>query len=207
MPDVNSETRKLSLLLGPATAQDRQELIEKVRSLDEPLCLHAELVSNAVEQVARTLGLARDDRSALIDAAWLHDIGKLTVSTAILDKPGPLDGDEWTEMQQHPVRGADFLALAPAFTLVAPMVRHHHERFDGSGYPLGLAGANIPLGSRIISVVDAYDAMTTERPYRRAMKLTAALEEIQRCAGTQFDPQIVTAFNSIAPLLRKGSNG
>ena len=110
------------------------------------------------------------------------------------------------EMRKHPARGADFLSSAATFQHVAELVRHHHERFDGGGYPAGLAGVGIPLGSRVICVVDAYDAMTTERPYCHAMSPEVALDEVRRCSGTQFDPEIVMAFVSIFPP-KKGSMG
>lgn len=195
----------LNTIFGSAAAYDRSALIDRVRVWNEPLCTHAELVARAVECIADRLDLAEDDRVVLVDAAWLHDIGKLTISRKILDKPTALDPSEWSEMQQHAARGAAYLALMPPSGRVAELVRHHHERFDGGGYPNGLAGDAIPRGSRIICVVDAYDAMTSDRPYRRAMPPEAAVDEVRRCAGTQFDPEIVTAFISIVPLMQKGS--
>jgi HD-GYP domain-containing protein (c-di-GMP phosphodiesterase class II) len=195
------------MLIGPLDGQDRPALIEKIRRLDESLCAHAALVARAVGKLADKLELPSSLRATLIDASWLHDIGKLTIAQEILTKPGPLDDDQWTEMRKHPVRGADFLASAASFEHVSELVRHHHERFDGGGYPAKLVGAGIPLGSRIICVVDAFDAMTTERPYHRAMSPEAALDEIRRCSGTQFDPEIATAFISIFPKLKKGSMG
>lgn len=205
MSAVDLETRNLAALLGPPNGQDRPAIIQKMRTLDETLCMHAELVADSVKLVADRLRLAVHDRAALIDAAWLHDIGKLTISTETLNKPGPLDDDQWTEMRKHPDRGADYLASTASLEPIASLVRHHHERYDGSGYPSGLAGSSIPLGSRIICIVDAYDAMTSERPYRRTMSPAAALDEIRRCAGAQFDSEIVTAFLSIVPALKKGS--
>jgi len=206
MSAVHLETRDLAALVGPLDGQDLPGLIEKIRRLDESICAHAALVADAVGKLADSLKLSSSLRSTLIDASWLHDIGKLTIAQEILTKPGPLDDDQWTEMRKHPARGADFLSSAATFQHVAELVRHHHERFDGGGYPAGLAGVGIPLGSRVICVVDAYDAMTTERPYRHAMSPEVALDEVRRCSGTQFDPEIVTAFVSIFPP-KKGSMG
>ena len=207
MSPVHLETRDLIMLIGPLDGQDRPALIEKIRRLDESICAHAALVADAVGKLADRLELTSSIRSTLIDASWLHDIGKLTIAQEILTKPGPLDDDQWVEMRKHPVRGADFLTSAAPFQHIAELVRRHHERFDGDGYPAGLAGAAIPLGSRVICVVDAFDAMTTERSYRRARSPEAALDEIRRCSGTQFDPEIATAFVSIFPKLKKGSMG
>jgi HD-GYP domain-containing protein (c-di-GMP phosphodiesterase class II) len=207
MSVVRLESRDLATLIGPVKGLDRADLVERIRILDEPLCVHAELVAGAAEQLADKLELAPHVRLALIDASWLHDIGKLTIPRETLTKPGPLDDDQWADMREHPVRGADFLAAAAYFEHVSELVRHHHERFDGGGYPARLAGAGIPLGSRVICVVDAFDAMTTQRPYRPSMPPGAALEEIRRCSGAQFDPEIVAAFVSICPIPKKGAIG
>jgi HD-GYP domain-containing protein (c-di-GMP phosphodiesterase class II) len=206
MSAVHLETRDLAALVGPLDGQDLPGLIEKIWRLDESICAHAALVADAVGKLADSLKLSSSLRSTLIDASWLHDIGKLTIAQEILTKPGSLDDDQWTEMRKHPARGADFLSSAATFQHVAELVRHHHERFDGGGYPAGLAGVGIPLGSRVICVVDAYDAMTTERPYRPAMSPEVALDEVRRCSGTQFDPEIVTTFVSSFPP-KKGSMG
>lgn len=205
MSTAQIQTHGLDALFGSATEYDRATLVEQMRMLDEPLCLHAELVAVAAGFIADRLDLDVEGRAVLINAAWLHDIGKLTISRSVLDKPSTLDAREWTEMQQHAARGADYLASMRPPGRLAEFVRHHHERFDGGGYPFGLAADAIPLGARIICLVDAYDAMITERPYRRAMTADAALEEVRRCTGTQFDPALVEIFVSIVPLLQKGS--
>ena len=121
--------------------------------------------------------------------AELHDIGKLAVPDAILNKPGPLDEGEWAFMRRHTLVGERILAAAPALLDVARLVRSSHERYDGSGYPDGLVGESIPLGSRVIAVCDAWDAMTTDRPYRRAMPREDALAELERCAGGAVRPR------------------
>ena len=127
----------------------------------------------------------------------MHDIGKAAIPDTILEKPGPLDPQEWAFVRRHTEIGERILAAAPALIRIAPIVRSTHERLDGNGYPDGLAGEEIPLPARIVSVADAFDAMVTERPYRRALSPGAALAELRRCAGTQFDPDVVEAFAAV----------
>ena len=127
-------------------------------------------------------------------AAEFHDIGKAAIPASILDKPGPLDPAERAFMQRHSLIGERIVAAAPTLEAIAPIVRAAHERPDGGGYPDGLHLDEIPICSRIIAVVDAYDAMTSDRPYRQAIPATAALAELRRHAGTQFDPGVVEAF-------------
>jgi ribonuclease P protein subunit RPR2 len=124
----------------------------------------------------------------------LHDAGKVGVPERILGKPGPLTAAEWRVMRTHPLIGYQIVAGIPFLTNAAEIVRSHHEMFDGSGYPAGLRRDEIPVPARVFSVVDAFDAMTTDRPYRKALPLAHALGELQRMAGTQFDPDVVTAF-------------
>jgi HD-GYP domain-containing protein (c-di-GMP phosphodiesterase class II) len=127
-------------------------------------------------------------------AAELHDIGKITIPEHILAKSGSLDRSEWDLMQQHTIVGERILRSAPALVPIARIVRASHERWDGAGYPDGLAGEAIPLGSRVILACDALHAMTSDRPYRRALPLAEALGELRRHAGTQFDPRVVEAL-------------
>ncbi len=130
-------------------------------------------------------------------AAELHDVGKMAIPDAILNKPGPLEPDEWEFMRAHPVIGERIIGAAPALVPVARLVRSSHERWDGSGYPDGLRGEQIPLGSRVIAVCDAYEAMRSERPYSVAMVPARALEELRSGAGAQFDPEVVAAFERV----------
>jgi putative two-component system response regulator len=128
-------------------------------------------------------------------SATLHDIGKIHISKVILTKPGRLDASEWEEIKKHPIYGADLIQDIPYLAPAVPVIRHHHERWDGRGYPYGLAGEAIPLAARLIAVADAFDAMTfTGRPYARARSLENAYREIQDCSGAQFDPTVVSAF-------------
>jgi HD-GYP domain-containing protein (c-di-GMP phosphodiesterase class II) len=138
--------------------------------------------------------MSDEQRTAVRQAAALHDIGKAAVPDAILNKPGPLSEDEWVFMRRHTVIGERIMQAAPALAAAAPLVRSSHERFDGAGYPDALAGREIPLGASVIAVCDAYDAMVSDRPYRAALTHAEALAELQRCAGTQFDPAVVRAF-------------
>jgi HD-GYP domain-containing protein (c-di-GMP phosphodiesterase class II) len=125
---------------------------------------------------------------------FLHDIGKVGVPEHILCKEGPLTGEEWSVMRNHPVVGAQIIAPITFLTGAVELIRHHHERFDGSGYPDGLRAEQIPLAARIFAVADSFDAMTSDRPYRGAMRVDRALAEIDGGAGTQFDPEVVRVF-------------
>jgi two-component system, cell cycle response regulator len=165
-------------------------LVERNRDLGQ----HNDDVAELVVAVSRELGLEHADIVAARRAAELHDVGKLAIPDAILSKPGRLDEQEWEFMRQHTIVGERIVASATSLSDVAPIVRSSHERWDGGGYPDGLAGETIPLGARIIAVCDAYDAMTTTRPYRKAMSEADAIAELRRCAGHQFDPRVVAAF-------------
>ena len=158
---------------------------------------HLEGVTSLCARVADRLDLPEEKRSQLLQAAALHDIGKAAIPDAILDKPGPLDDEEWAFMRQHTVIGERILGAAPALAGAAHLVRSSHERIDGTGYPDGLAGDEVPIGARIIGVCDAYDAMRSQRAYRRTpISEEGALAELRRCAGTQFDPLVVVAFEA-----------
>ena len=124
----------------------------------------------------------------------LHDVGKLAVPQAILNKPGPLTPDELAEVRAHPEIGARMVALDPSLRSALPAVLYHHERWDGAGYPNGKTGAEIPFDARVLAVADCYDAMTSDRPYRAALPAEQAAEEVDRWAGSQFDPDVAVAF-------------
>ena len=144
--------------------------------------------------LARALGMSASDVQAVETAALLHDIGKLAVPEHILAKPGPLTAEEFQKVRIHPQVGADIIAAVPFPYPVSPLILAHHERWDGRGYPGGLSAEDIPLPARIVAVADVYDSLTNDRPYRQAWPEESALEEIDRSAGTQFDPRVVGAF-------------
>jgi HD-GYP domain-containing protein (c-di-GMP phosphodiesterase class II) len=145
------------------------------------------------------LGLAGEALIHVGRGALLHDVGKIGVPDSILLKPDKLLPQEWIEMKKHPGIGYEILKEIKFLSPAAEIVLTHQERWDGKGYPNGLTGKEIPLGSRIFAVVDTLDAMTSDRPYRKALSFQVALEEINRCSGTQFDPLVVEAFNSLPP--------
>jgi HD-GYP domain-containing protein (c-di-GMP phosphodiesterase class II) len=169
-------------------------LAQAIESRDPYTGGHADRVSALAEVVARRLGWTRSRLGALRLGALLHDVGKLNLDDALLQKPGPLDEREFSEIKRHPLAGArlirSFRSLRPAL----PYILFHHERWDGQGYPTGRSREQIPLGARIVAVVDAFDAMISERPYRPPLSVRGALAEIQRGSGTQFDPDVVRAF-------------
>ena len=165
-------------------------LLERDRYTGE----HSEAVIEMSGSVARTLGCSEVEVQRVRSAALLHDIGKVAIPDEILHKPGPLDDAEWTLMREHPVIGERILRVLPGLGTVARIVRHEHERWDGGGYPDGLSGGEIPLGSRIIIAADTYHAITSDRPYRAARSHSEAIEELTRCAGTQFDPNVTAAL-------------
>jgi diguanylate cyclase (GGDEF)-like protein/putative nucleotidyltransferase with HDIG domain len=163
-----------------------EALLERDRYTGE----HSESVVQLVEAVARGLALSLAETNTVKAAALLHDIGKVAIPDRVLNKPGPLDDEEWQVMREHPVIGERILRAIPGMGGIARILRHEHERFDGSGYPDGLSGGDIPIGARIILACDAYHAMTSDRPYRKAMSHPEALRELAAGAGTQFDPEV-----------------
>ena len=159
-----------------------------------PLALHSRSVASLAGRVCRRLGVDDHQTSVIERAALLHDVGKLAIPRSILDKPGALNEREWTLMRRHPVLGEALLRATSPDPEVELLVRHHHERWDGMGYPDRLVGDEIPLGSRIIAACDAFDAMTSARPYRARRAIAGALAEVAVMAGSQFDPEVATTL-------------
>ena len=164
------------------------------RRFERGTASHSSAVAAWARVVGERLGLGPRDLLELGLGALLHDVGKVRVADRVLSKPGPLDSAEREQVSQHPVWGAELLERVPGLERVATIVRHHHERWDGTGYPEGLRGNRIPVASRIVAVCDAYEAMTSPRPYRAAWPPAAAAYELRAGAGTQFDPALVDCF-------------
>jgi putative nucleotidyltransferase with HDIG domain len=203
--NVREKTAELSRTLRALEASYSQTLWSLVAALDareHETSDHSLRVVRYSLAVARTLGLTPEELPDIGRGALLHDIGKIGVPDAILLKPARLDEDEWRVMRRHPEIGHDILRSIGFLERSSALVLAHQERFDGKGYPRALAGDDIPIGARIFAVADCYDAMTSDRPYRKALGPERAREEIARCAGTQFDPRCADAFLSIpAPAL------
>jgi putative nucleotidyltransferase with HDIG domain len=197
---VREKTAELSRALRELESTYSQTLWSLVAALDareHETGDHSQRVVRYSLAVARRLGLPERDMPDLGRGALLHDIGKIGVPDAILLKPGRLDEAEWVEMRRHPQIGYDILRSISFLESSAEVVLAHQERFDGRGYPRGLAGEQIPIAARVFAIADTYDAMTSDRPYRRALTAEAARAEIQRCAGTQFDRRCAEAFLSM----------
>jgi diguanylate cyclase (GGDEF)-like protein/putative nucleotidyltransferase with HDIG domain len=181
--------------------ESTEVLARAIQAKDEGGNRHVERVQYYASALAQCLELPEPDRQAVEIAALLHDVGKLAVPEHILSKPGPLTTDERKKMQLHAQIGAEIVGAVPFPFPVAPLIRSHHERWDGKGYPTGLRGEQIPLGARILAVVDCFDALTSRRPYRVAMSRDGAIRVMRELAGKAFDPTIVTRFIELLPVL------
>jgi HD-GYP domain-containing protein (c-di-GMP phosphodiesterase class II) len=164
------------------------------------LDVHAEQVAELAAQVAEKLGLPEALALRCRLGGWLHDVGKVAIPDRIMAKPGPLDEDEWAVMRTHPVIGEEIVCGVEAVRDSAAAVRHHHERYDGTGYPDRLAGTAIPIEARVVAAADAYCAMTTDRPYSSARTPQEAAAELRRCSGSQLDPHVVSAILTVLSL-------
>jgi two-component system cell cycle response regulator len=190
--------RRMYIRKGSARASAGQQssdvLLRALAERDSELGVHLGGVAELASATAIRLDVPQEDMEAVWQTALLHDVGKVAIPDEILSKPGPLDESEWAFMKRHTVIGERIISAAPALAVVARLVRSTHERYDGSGYPDALAGKVIPLIARIVAVCDAYEAMVTRRTYRAARETSAAIDELRRCSGTQFDPEVVEAF-------------
>jgi diguanylate cyclase (GGDEF)-like protein len=180
-----------------AARQTRDVLLAALAARHTELGQHLSGVAVAAEQVAEAMHLSSSELHELNYAAELHDVGKVAIPDTILAKPGPLTDEEWELVRRHSLIGERILGVAPSMSTVAKIVRSTHERFDGTGYPDRLVGEATPLVARIIAVCDAYHAMVAPRPYRRSRRHDEAITELQRCAGSQFDPEVVRVFVSL----------
>jgi HD-GYP domain-containing protein (c-di-GMP phosphodiesterase class II) len=155
---------------------------------------HSQRVSEYSVIIAEELGLSQEEIEQVRIGALLHDVGKIGVKEAILQKPGRLTEDEYAEMKAHPVTSGNIMSAVRRFKTMLPALYHHHESYSGKGYPRGLHGEEIPLLARIVAVADTFDAMTSDRPYRKGLPLETAVEEIRKNIGVQFDPRCAEAF-------------
>jgi putative nucleotidyltransferase with HDIG domain len=199
----NGQLREMNTRLEEMVRARTQALLEGLIAAldyrDAETQWHSQRVSLFAQRLARQLGFDEPDLTTIKHGALLHDIGKIGVRDRVLLKPGPLTTDEWTEMKRHPELGWALLQRVDYLRPASSIVLQHQERWDGAGYPAGLRGEEIVAGARIFHVVDTLDAITSDRPYRRARPFEHAVDEITRCAGTQFDPSVVEAFLSVPP--------
>jgi putative two-component system response regulator len=203
---IERNLRKRQLESGRMTVQQNNVLLQSIKALSAAMdakehatAEHCERISWTALLIADSIGLDAGDRITLELAAYMHDIGKIGVSESILMKPGKLDEAEWAQMRLHPDTGSNILSNIQDLSHLAEIIRHHHERVDGSGYPDGLSGEDIPLLARILAVADAFDAMTSDRPYRSAMSDGEAIARLREGVGTQFDETIVESFCRVYP--------
>lgn len=184
-----------------ATHQVIEILMTTLNARDNSTFEHSWRVAETATIIAQGLDLDKEIVEKVHIAAHLHDIGKIGVADKILNKSGRLSKREMIEIQKHPVIGYDILKKTPIFDSIAPLVLHHHERFDGQGYPAALKGGKIPLSARIIAVADTFDAITSDRSYRKARDYNYAYQEINKCSGEQFCPQVIRGFNKKIDLI------
>jgi len=196
--EVVTELREKNIVLEKAAKEIRQlndgllDTLAEIIDLRDPYVLgHSKRVTNYATMIAEKMGLNPKQVELIRKGSLLHDIGKLGISMDILGKPARLSHQEYEEVKQHSEIGARVLEMNPSLRMLLPIVRHHHEFYSGQGFPDGLAGHQIPIEARIVSVADAMDAMASDRPYRKARSKQYIIDEIKKFAGTQFDPKIV----------------
>jgi putative nucleotidyltransferase with HDIG domain len=182
------------------------ELLVDIYGHDAYTGAHSNKVAFILEKIAASFGCSSDTIQIIKWSAFLHDIGKMFIPSRILNKPGKLDEADWVLVKKHPEIGSQIVMLTTGLEMVAEIVMTHHEKYDGSGYPLGIARAEIPLAARILSVVDAFGAMTERRIYQKPVSYEAAIRELWRCAGIQFDPMVVKVFADVMDEVQLGDS-
>lgn len=194
------------MFIAPFTVDDLHEVVDAlaaaVDAKDSYTCGHSERVAEISLAIAKEMKLSHEEQYLIHIGAHLHDVGKIGIPDAVISKPGRLTNEEFTLVKEHPIIGYHIVSKVKILQTVSLIVRHHHERIDGGGYPDGLAGETIPLGARIVAVADAFDAMTTTRTYKVSMSIPEALQELINCSGTQFDRDVVEVFVKI---MKKGN--
>ncbi len=191
---LSSQSHQARLRLQDAYVHIITSLAQAIDAKDSYTANHSQRQADYAVEIAEEIGLSKHQIEVIRKAAHLHDLGKIAVDDAILSKPGKLTEEEWNKIKAHSVKGAKILEPLSFLKEVVELVRQHHERYDGTGYPNGDMKDSISLGARIVTVTDAYHAMTSDRPYRKAMSKEKAIEELKNCSGTQFDPKVVEAF-------------
>ncbi|MBS3787579.1 HD domain-containing protein [Candidatus Bipolaricaulota bacterium] len=202
---VNTSLRSYVNLREQAK-QTFEMIMDLLNERDPYTHAHSESVGDLTEAITEKLQISPEKKEDIVSAARVHDIGKLGIPDSILLKEGKLDDAEWEKMKEHPVLGAKILSGLKIYEGAVDIVRHEHERWDGSGYPEGLKGEDIPLGSRIVAVADVWNALRTERPYRGALEKDEAIEEIKDMAGVKLDPTVVEALLAIVESQSENNN-
>jgi putative nucleotidyltransferase with HDIG domain len=193
---ISIENLRLNQTILESYKSTVRALVAAIDAKDPYTCGHSQRVTEHAMMGARALSFSRQELEDLEYGGILHDIGKIGISDSILAKTGPLDSSEWDIIRQHPLIGAKMIDDIPFLEKARDMVLQHHERYDGKGYPHGIPGNEMPMGARLLAVADAFDAMTTDRPYRSALGIDFAINELRRSAGTQLCPEAVKGFIS-----------
>lgn len=183
-----------------------RSLVSAIEAKDPYTRGHSERVSQYAAAMAASMGMDEEQVERIRLAAQLHDLGKVGLSSSVLRKPGRLTSEEFLEVRSHPRVGADIVERVPGLAELVPIIRHHHERYDGTGYGAGLSGCEIPIESKILAVADSFDAMTSRRAYRSALTIEEAVTEIATCSGTQFDPDVAAHISAVIAVVESGDN-
>ncbi len=189
-----SHLERKNMQLTQAYLDTVQALVNALEARDPYTRGHTSRVTIIAKAIAKRMGLVKEDLFSVEIGALLHDLGKIAVPDAVLRKPGPLEREEYEKIMEHPKQGEQILVNVEYLSRCIPSILYHHERYDGKGYPQGIAGKNIPLFGRILAVADSVDAMTSDRPYRKRMSVATAISELEKGAGKQFDSDVVKAF-------------